>query len=480
MPPNEDTDTIPDESLEPNPSIMFERRSLLQVIGLGAGLSLGSGVAVAQADESGQDTTEDESDGPEGTGFPPDHLTDWGDPVDVGEGEAKTFVTINSADQPLLVGLQFTADALAGLDNDEHEHFPLEFPDAIDQTAFEWLGLDWEPHGHGPPRVYDVPHFDIHFYLMPEDEVNEIPAINFPPGEEKDDPYTVPLPDDQFPPNHIRDHSVVPQMGEHLPDVTAPAWSGGELTNSFIWGHWEGELNFFEPMLTPAYLENLNEQETREISMPERFPEAGRYPTEYTVRYHEDEDTYTVTLESFTLFEASEGIDNSQDDDGDDTSDDEISESEYVDEIDGQVERIYGEQAVLSNGVIVIAHGVTIEEELGGEEPEERDAFALVEIEAVNDGEEEARLPEQTDPGVELLFGDQQVGPTFRYGAFRESDYEQYESDHVQPGVRREGHILYEVDAGFSEDDIDFLWQDDYFVASDLDGVINVRWTADN
>jgi hypothetical protein len=44
--------------------------------------------------------------------------------------------------------------------------------------------------------------------------------------------------------------------------------------------------------------------------MPERFPEAGRYPTEYAVRYHSDDDAYTVTLERFEPFEASRGVQN--------------------------------------------------------------------------------------------------------------------------------------------------------------------------
>lgn len=99
--------------------------------------------------------------------FPPRHLTEWGEPMDVGNGEVKTFVTFNSADMPMFVGLHLTADALDDL-GDEHEHFSLQFPDSIEETAFEWVGFHWGPGRHGPPGVYDVPHFDMHFYLLPE------------------------------------------------------------------------------------------------------------------------------------------------------------------------------------------------------------------------------------------------------------------------------------------------------------------------
>jgi hypothetical protein len=30
--------------------------------------------------------------------------------------------------------------------------------------------MDWEPHGHPPPGVYDVPHFDFHFYMITPEE----------------------------------------------------------------------------------------------------------------------------------------------------------------------------------------------------------------------------------------------------------------------------------------------------------------------
>lgn len=153
-------------------------------------------------------------------------------------------------------------------------------------------------------------------------------------------------------------------------------------------------------------------------------------------------------------------------------------ESEYVDEVDAQVELVYGDTAHLSNGVEVTIHGIEVEEELDHEVPEEREAFAFAEIEAYNGSDAEARLPAVTYPGIELLYEDQQVEPVLRSAMFEDTDYEHYIGGDVQPDVRREGHILYEVDSGLSESDIDFLWQDEIFVAEELDGVIDVRWTV--
>lgn len=289
------------------------RRVVLAGLGAaGVGAVTDSNATANESADEQDEEDEDDGPGPGQSGFPPVALTEWGEPMDLGDGEVTSFVSLNSADMPLLVGLHLTGDALDGLG--DREHVSLAFPDDVEETAFQWIGLHWAQAGHGPPGVYDVPHFDIHFYLLAEDEVREIPPINFPPGQSDDEPYSEPIPEDQFPPNYVRDHLVVPEMGEHLLDVTAPESSGEEFTNTFVWGHWDGNLHFFEPMVTREYLENLAQgegrpfqgsQDTRRITMPERMPEAGRYPTEYTVRYHDDEDAYTVTLELFRPFEAS-------------------------------------------------------------------------------------------------------------------------------------------------------------------------------
>lgn len=285
------------------------RRTVLA--GLGAAGVGALSIGTAAGDESSADDgdTGDGSDDASAFGFdfPPPHLTDWSDDVEIGEGTAKTFVSFNTADEPMLLGFQFTEGVLDGL-GDEHAHFHVELPAAADETAFEFVGLDWNPEGHPPPDVYTVPHFDLHFYMLPEEEVEAIPAVNFPPGQEDAEPYTEPIPADQFPPNYFREQASIPQMGEHLVNATAPEFSTGEFTNTFVWGHWDGNLHFYEPMLTVEYLEDLEGQETSEIAMPERMPDAGMYPTEYTVRNHDDEEVFSVTLELFEPFEASEGV----------------------------------------------------------------------------------------------------------------------------------------------------------------------------
>ncbi|MFO7834107.1 MAG: hypothetical protein R6V31_08655 [Halohasta sp.] len=158
---------------------------------------------------------------------------------------------------------------------------------------------------------------------------------------------------------------------------------------------------------------------------------------------------------------------------------DEGADAEFVDEVDGQVQLTYGETAKLSNGVETTVHGVEIEGGTDDHPPEERDAFALVEVESFNDSDGQAPILSETDPGLYVLYEDQQVDQTFNYGLFNEIDKKPYEAnEEVQSGVRRDGYILFEVGAGLTEADTDFLWQDSWFVAEDLDGEIDVRWSA--
>lgn len=164
------------------------------------------------------------------------------------------------------------------------------------------------------------------------------------------------------------------------------------------------------------------------------------------------------------------------DDGGDDTDDDsqtstdtpEEPASEFADEADGQVQLAYGETAALSTGVEVTVHGIEVTDAAGDEEPEERDAFAWVEVEAFNDSDGPNDLPHGSR--FELLFEDQQIDWTINSAAYREAGRERYEGEEIQGGVRRRGYVLFEVDEGHDQSTIDVLWDD---ILSE----VNARWS---
>lgn len=246
------------------------------------------------------------------------HEVEWGESAAVGDGEARTFVGTDEAGDPAAVGVWFDASALSGLP-DEHTETVLAFPDTAETTNFTFLLLNWNPHGHEPPGIYDLPHFDFHFYFTPEGpaHLDEIEA-----GSCEDAPVPVnvtcetferatrPVPPSQQPPDYQSFGAVVPRMGDHLTDPTGLEFTGATFTHTLIWGAFDGRLTFVEPMITNALFEELasdGDEIQTPVKMPDAFPEAGPYPTRYDISYHPDEDAYSVSFEAFEAFPASNG-----------------------------------------------------------------------------------------------------------------------------------------------------------------------------
>jgi hypothetical protein len=181
--------------------------------------------------------------------------------------------------------------------------------------------VNWNPHGHIPPGVFDVPHYDFHFYIIDEatratikaPAASEMCVLNAgPPAQlapvdcETFALLTAPLPADQMPPDYIRPGAVEPGMGDHLLDPYGSGLNGNAFDHTFIFGAAAGNLIFFEPMITVAYLETKPNQ-CFPIRVPEALPAAAWAPSQYCIKYHPGRDEYTVSLEHFVYLVASEG-----------------------------------------------------------------------------------------------------------------------------------------------------------------------------
>ncbi len=271
--------------------------------------------------------------------FPPPESTEWGKMVSMGNGAAQTFVTLDSSGKPEIVGIYFSAGALSGLPeapSDGHwdvldaagsvvipccgVEYVLEFPHSINTTALKFLVVNWNLYGHPPAHVYDVPHFDFHFYSISNEErmtataatAETMCSIPNPPDVGGEHPVlvacdtlarlTMPLPEDQLPPGYISVGEVAPGMGDHLINPQASEMAGMPFTYTWIYGASEGRLIFYEPMITLAYLEEKHEEDCTQIAMPQAQPEPGYYPSQYCIRYFSDQDAYAVTLESFVEY----------------------------------------------------------------------------------------------------------------------------------------------------------------------------------
>lgn len=220
-------------------------------------------------------------------------------------GKALTWYEVDNSNKPLRIAVSIDDDAMNSLDvnvpgSDGHSHenvinLPLH-PKAL-ATPFKFIGLGWNPHGHEPNHIYGLPHFDFHFNLLTEAEVMAIPAyevdsslfLQWPAA-----PY--------FPANYFNPGGGVPKMGAHWLDFTTPELNGAQFTQTFIFGSYAGQVSFYEPMITKAFID-ANSSFERIIPQPSKYQKDGYYPTK--MRIAQTAGWTNIILEEFVYRTAS-------------------------------------------------------------------------------------------------------------------------------------------------------------------------------
>jgi hypothetical protein len=218
----------------------------------------------------------------------------YGPTIPIGNGVGRAWVQENASGEPMAVGIDLSDKALQGL-GEEPTSWVLLFPRNKGKNFYKHMLVDWNPQGHEPPGVYDLPHFDFHFYTITSEERMQIGPAGAPGFDV--------LPASQYvPPAYVRIPGGVPQMGTHWADVLAPEFNGGVFTKTFILGSWDGSFIFYEPMITRAYLLS-NPDVVTPVRQPSAFEKSGWYPTEYRVSYTTRPNQYTVSLSSLAYHE---------------------------------------------------------------------------------------------------------------------------------------------------------------------------------
>jgi hypothetical protein len=225
--------------------------------------------------------------------------TFYGSTVNVGSGTARSWVTLDNNGNPTAIGLAMTDSALLNLPSVAFPptEYVLPLPAQASATAYNHIGLDWNLEGHPPAPIYTKPHFDMHFYTIsaaerdminPADtaKVNKMPGADYIPAG-----YTLP------PGPAIE---AVPRMGVHWGDLTSHEFHGSEFDKTFIYGFWNGDMIFAEPMITVAYLQS-KASFTENLKLPAKYPKANLYyATKYSIKYDTTKKEHIVALEGLT------------------------------------------------------------------------------------------------------------------------------------------------------------------------------------
>jgi len=217
----------------------------------------------------------------------------WGEPEALGNGAARAFVVMNDQGKPVSIGISFTKNALSGLPTEaEPPEVMLALPEKADVHQFKYIVINWNPQGH-EPKMYQLPHFDFHFYLMPNEErdkITENDAVQFaktPPSQ-------------YLPADYMQAPGGIPRMGAHCVDKTAPELQGKPFRQTFIYGTYDGKITFYEPMASMAFLKTMPNF-SAPIKQPPAFEKSGFYPSSYRIIYDKKQGEYRVSLDGLTL-----------------------------------------------------------------------------------------------------------------------------------------------------------------------------------
>jgi len=225
-----------------------------------------------------------------------------GEVKQMGNGVAWSRIINDPKGNPSSLGITFTETALSGLAENPPSDIPfptveyeLSLPKHVKVRPYNHIVVNWNPRGHIPPGIYDVPHFDFHFYMVTLSERYKITA--------KGDDIAISnkkLPAQYIPTGYILPEGTQePRMGSHSIDPNWPEFHNQPFTKSIVYGSYNGEMIFLEPMASKAFLET-KPNFTEKIKLPAAYKKHGFYPTAYSVKYDPTRREYSVSLEGLT------------------------------------------------------------------------------------------------------------------------------------------------------------------------------------
>jgi len=226
--------------------------------------------------------------------------TFYGSQVQLGDGHMRSWIRISPEGVPEEIGLEMTKGILQNLPTAYTEMELDLHQKASTITPYNHIGIDWMPNGH-PPPYFQLPHFDIHFYMLTEEEKMSIPAPR-PTNTNlaKVDSFGTPAPG-VLPADYTVPSAAIARMGRHWLDKNADVLppKNATFTYQFIYGTWNGKVAFLEPMVTRAFLLSGTEVHNT-IKQPAIYNLTGTYyPTGYNIYTDEKTGRVYVSLSGF-------------------------------------------------------------------------------------------------------------------------------------------------------------------------------------
>lgn len=215
--------------------------------------------------------------------------------VNLGNGTANSWVTTDNDGNPVSLGMTISEAAMEGLGNEMTETI-LTMPSQASMTNIKMIAVDWNPGGHEPPGIYDIPHFDFHFYMVDRNFRMQITATGDDTVKCNKQPMMGYLPD-----GYILFPGGIPTMGAHAADLSSPELNGSIFTETFIYGYYDGNMIFYEPMITRDYLRGKQFSE-KTLKTPSKYPSNGYYPSKMKIEFNTVKKEYSIYLTGMSKF----------------------------------------------------------------------------------------------------------------------------------------------------------------------------------
>jgi hypothetical protein len=174
------------------------------------------------------------------------------------------------------------AHAYVPIDNDDGDVFPI------------LIDIGHNKIGHPPFGVWTVPHFDVHFYALTEEQVTAVTCADQP------------VVDDEKIPDGFIIGECVDQMGVHsyqprAEDAIDPEPLADKKADVII-GYDKGELTFIEPMLfaEPVF---AGEALDADVGRPAQLGRETLWPARFEGRLDEEANEYRFQLVDWTAIE---------------------------------------------------------------------------------------------------------------------------------------------------------------------------------
>jgi hypothetical protein len=229
---------------------------------------------------------------------------EYGEVLPMGNGVAWSWVEYDGAGKPVSLGVSFTETALEGLPEKaiSAEEYSFEHILRLPQKGLEpytHIGLDWNPAGHIPPGIYDLPHFDVHFFIITPEERDRITlkGNDMERADKKPEPQY--LPGDYI----LPEGTGYPRAGVHWIDPQAPEFNKQQFMYTFIYGTYDARLTFLEPMVSLEFLRS-KQNVSVPLKVPEAYQKSGFYPAAYSIKFSPVRKEYTISLDGLSFKKA--------------------------------------------------------------------------------------------------------------------------------------------------------------------------------